>query len=263
MDYVPLCEPWPVADCVVWDGVSPAATGTAVAAASEWLWALSGRQFGACPVLLRPCAQTCDIGPRGWWWDGWSWPTDRWSPGWLGAVCGQCRGACGCGQASTVLLDHPVQAINQVLVDGVELPASGYALYDGFRLVRVGGVWPTCQDWQVPVSGTGAWSIEAVYGAAVPALGELAMAEAAREFGLACTPNAQCRLARNVVSIVRQGVTQNLGDPRVMAELGITGLPAVDRFLEATNPRGTQLGPRIWNPDDYSTPRRPGPRVGW
>jgi hypothetical protein len=65
---------------------------------------------------------------------------------------------------SSVLFRHPVQSVTQVLVDGIVIPASGYALYDGNRLVRVDGTWPACQDWQIPVSGAGAWSVTVVYG---------------------------------------------------------------------------------------------------
>lgn len=258
MDYVPVCEPWPVG-CVDWSGVNPAATGAAVQGASEWLWALSGRQFGSCPVLLRPCREDCDVGPRGWWWDGWSWPTDRFTPGWLAAACGSCSAGCACSATSVLNLAHPVQSISQVLVDGVELPASGYALYDGFRLVRVDGTWPTCQDWNVPVSGVGAWSVLAPYGFPVPTLGELAMGEAAREFALACTPDATCRLPSRVTSVVRQGVTHNFATLAELAEADATGLPLVDRFIDAVNPGHIRHRPGIWNPDDFATPRRPGP----
>jgi hypothetical protein len=261
MDYVPLCDPWPVS-CVTWDGVSPAATGKAVEAASEWLWALSGRQFGSCPVVLRPCRKTCNTG-GGWWWDGWSWPADTYGPGWLAAVCGRCSGNCGCNGADMLRLDYPVQEIREIVINGSALPASGYALYDGDTLVRTdGGLWPLCQDWTVPVSGTGAWHIEAVYGAPVPALGELAMGEAAREFGLACTAGAVCKLPSGVTSIVRNGVTQNLASAAELKTAGSTGLSVVDRFLDAVNPHGIRQRVQIWNPDDFATPRQPG-AAGW
>lgn len=258
MDYVPLCDPWPVS-CVNWDGISPAATGEAVQAASEWLWALSGRQFGSCPVVLRPCREDCNIGPGGWWWGGWSWPDNQWSPGWLAAACGTCGGSCSCNATSKVVFKHPVQSVTQVIVDGVVVPASGYALYDGITLVRIGGTWPTCQDWHVPVSGAGAWSVEVVYGLAVPGLGAMAMGEAAREFGLACTGAGGCRLPSGVTSIVRQGVTQNLANAKELKDAGATGLPLVDRFLDAVNPQGIRQRPGIWNPDDFATPRVLGP----
>ncbi len=257
MDYVPLCDPWPVS-CVDWTGIEPTVTGSAVAAASEWLWALSGRQFGSCPVLLRPCRDDCDTGPGGWWWDGWSWPADRFTPGWLGAACGVCTGACSCSATSEVVFKHPVQSVTEVLVDGLVVPASGYALYHGHRLVRVDGTWPTCQDWQVPVSGVGAWSVTAVYGFPVPELGKLGMGEAAREFGLACTPGAVCRLPSRVQSVVRQGVTQNFASLKELADAGATGLPVVDRFVDAVNPGHIRQRPGIWNPDDFVDRSRPG-----
>jgi len=60
------CNDWPV----TWTCQIPtdqlATTGTAVAAATEILWALSGRQFGTCDVTIRPCRRSCANAPWGW-----------------------------------------------------------------------------------------------------------------------------------------------------------------------------------------------------
>lgn len=257
MDYVPLCQPWPTS-CVNWNGVDPAVTGTAVQAASEWLWALSGRQFGSCEVQLRPCAESCDIG-NGWWWNGGTWPAAPLGPGFILAACGCGVSRCSCGDVSELNLKHPVQSITKVIVDEDELAeGTDWVLYDGFRLVRVGGRWPRCQDWTIPVSGIGAWSVFAVYGFPVPTLGEMAMGEAAREFGLACTPDAQCALPSRVTSVVRNGITQSFATLTDLYEAGATGLPVTDRFIDAVNPGRIRDRVAIWNPDDYDTPRRPG-----
>jgi hypothetical protein len=235
----------------------------AVQAASEFVWAQSGRQFGACEVLVRPCRREC--GPDfGDWWSGvaggWpSWPRGFGGSWWLGAVCGTCRGPCGCNSASELRLDLPAQEITQILIDGVELPASGYAFYNGDTLVRTdGGMWPLCQDWAVPVSGVGAWSITARYGQHIPTLGHLAIGEVACLIAKHCAGDASCVLPPGLKSQTRAGTTYAYFTPGELRESGSTGLAHVDRFLDAVNPGRLNLGARIWNPDDYGGSRRPG-----
>lgn len=264
--YVPLCEPWPLppSGCPDLTG-DPAMVDEVLLAASEQLFELSGAQFGACSVLLRPCRQAC--GPAlasSWWWQpGWVWPS--WGLGltefWLDAACGRCTGGCGCNSADTLLLSDPVQSITQVLVDGVVLPPSGYALYNGRQLVRTdGATWPLCQDWTVPVSGSGAWSVEAVFQRPVPASGRLALGQLAREFLDFCT-SGRCSLPAYTTTLTRQGVQQQFPSIKELRDVGAVGLLLVDRFLDAFNPDGIRggRGAQIWNPDDFDEgPRRPG-----
>lgn len=268
MDYVPLCEPWPLPPSGCPDLTSsPAVTGYAVAAASEVLWAMSGRQFGSCEVLLRPCRKAC---APAWvtdtWWAG-SW--DRWPPYlgpgstlWLDAVCGTCQRGCGCNDADTLVLPSPAQSVAQVLVDGVELvDGTNWTLYNGTLLVRIDGEkWPMCQDWTVPVSGVGAWSVTPVFGFPVPMMGQLAVGELAAEIAAGCDAG-DCKLPAFTTSVSRQGVTQTFPTWAEIMQAGITGvgLPLVDLFLRTENPEGLQMGPRIINPDDIAQRwRRPG-----
>jgi hypothetical protein len=264
--FLSLCEPWPLppSGCPDLTG-SPEVTGAAVMAASEILWDLSGHQYGACEVLFRPCRQSCSAGsPWAQWWDGASWPHGTPYPGstlWWNAVCGTCRDACACSSADTLTLPGPVRSITEVLVDGVVLDAGAYALYDGRRLVRTDGErWPLCQDWAVPVSGVGAWSIEAVFGWEVPVAGWFAVAELAKVYAEWCSSGV-CRLPAYTTQVSRQGVTQSFPSATELAQLGLTGLGFVDRFLQAVNPAGLRAGTtaRIWNPDDFGGgPRVPG-----
>lgn len=267
--YAPLCEAWPLppSGCPSLTG-SPAVTGAAVMAASEVLWALSGRRFGDCSIMVRPCRTRC--GPsgvswwNGWWWDG-GWPDVPFGPTWwLDAVCGRCGGGCSCTNADTLMLPSPAQRVTQVLIDGVELAeGSGWALYDGTTLVRTdGGLWPLCQDWTIPVSGVGAWSVTAVYSQPVPMIGQLALGELAAELTKACN-DEPCRLPRTMTSNTRQGVAQQFPSVKDLMDAGMAGLsmlPVVRTFLGTVNPDGiAEPGPRIWNPDDYAEgPRRPG-----
>src|SRR6266545_4626412 len=196
--YVPLCEPWPLPPevCPVFvDGTSPAVTGAAWQAASEQLWELTGRQYGNCSVLLRPCRRSC---APGWahgamWWDHWSgwtnWPDMASESWWLDATCGSCgRGACSCNDADTLVLPARAQRVDQVLIDGAVLPeVTGWNLFNGDLLVRADGQrWPLCQDWTVPVSGVGAWSVTAIYGMSLPTYAQNAVAQLTAEFANFC-----------------------------------------------------------------------------
>lgn len=264
--YVPLCEPWPLppSGCPSPTG-SPEVTGAAVLAASEILWELTGYQYGACSVLLRPCRQDCaGVGFPGRWWDGTSWPHGTPAPGsslWWQAACGVCMDACSCNNADTLRLPLLVQSVTEVLVDGA--PVTGVALYDGNLLVRTDGLrWPLCQDWTVPVSGVGAWSIEVVAGRPVPMAGKIAMGQLATEYARWCT-SGECRMPAYTSQKTRQGVTQTFPTAAELAQLGLTGLAWVDRFVTAENPAGLRGSPAIWNPDDFTSgPRRPGGVTG-
>ncbi len=274
--YVPLCEPWPLppSGCPIGiDGASPAVTGAAWMAASEQLWELTGHQFGNCSVLLRPCRRSCapawaSGGP--WWsWSSWSWPLwpDFASWGWwLDAGCGSCgRGACGCTEADTLVLPVKAQRVTQVLIDGVALPeGTGWNLFNGDLLVRADGQrWPMCQDWTVPVSGVGAWSVELVAGSPVPSYAQNAVAQLTTEFAKFCI-TGQCKLPRNTTSVTRQGVAQEFPSIKDLREQQLTGLWWVDNLLNTANPDRLRDHAQVWNPDDFARgvapPRQPG---GW
>jgi hypothetical protein len=255
---VPLCEPWPVSGCTSFpEEYNPAVTGVGLMAASELLWGASGRRYGACEVTFRPCARRCHEQPYGgWWWTAGSfhagWPYGPVHGGWVAAVCGSCQSGCACTSAAELVLPGAVQSVSEVSVDGVVLPASGYAFYPGPglpRLVRAdGGEWPFCQDWSV-VAGPGTFEVTAAFGEPVPALGTLAMGEVLPEVLKACT-EGECRLpAGTVRAKTRQGVQKVFVDPEAIRK-GRLGLPLTDRFLMFANPEGLTEGAKVWNPDD-------------
>jgi hypothetical protein len=260
VDYVPLCEAWPAEWCEGQQTVS--VTGAPLMAASEALWMHSGRRYGSCEATIRPCRAGCSPAESQsrWWWDVNTWPAaSPYGWWWLDAICGRCGGGCGCSDADELWLPVDAQSIQSVVIDGETLPASGYAFYDGRRLVRTDGErWPLCQDWAVPLSGLGAWSITPVFGRPVPVLGQMAVAELASEMDRACQGDGKCRLTGNVESITRGGVVQRFIDPAKLREQDLMGLPLANRFLSAVNPAGIRTGPRIWNPDDMTTARQPG-----
>lgn len=254
--YVPLCAAWPLPDeCAPLVGSVPV-TGLAVEAASEVLWDLSGRQYGECEVTLRPCRQGCGPAVASAWWSG-GWPA--YGQGWLSWVCGRCSGPCGCTTADELALPADVTDVVSVSVDGVALVRdTDWALYDGNHLVRLGGErWPVCQDWTTPVSGVGAFTVVARVGHEVPAMGRMALAELTRELLHACA-GEDCALPANVVSQTRQGVSQQFATPLDLRREDLTGLRLVDLWLQSV--MRDRSGARIYDPEAYVTPRRPGAR---
>lgn len=241
----------------------------AAQAASEYVWAISGRQFGACSVTVRPCRPSCFDAHYGaaapWWWDGVSWPTGPWGWWGLGVGCGCASAVCSCTSTPFVTLPGWVSNVLEVTIDGEVLPSgTGWLLYDGYKLARVdGGEWPTCQDWSVPASGVGAWAVTVQAGPEVPALGLLAAGEVACEIVKACTPGLECTLPSGLRSITRSGVTKVFFDPTELAKGGVTGLASVDRFLQAVNPSGISMPAAIWDPQDFGRPVHPGGSTQW
>lgn len=234
-----LCEPWPVQWCEL-DGVSPAVTGMALEAASELLWEATGRQFGSCPVEIRPCRRSCTDSRFGLQWldgvtsGGWGYPFPVLSNGlWYNIGCG-CFGGCSCSSVSTIKMPDTVNEIMSVTIDGESIPASGYVLLDSYELIKVEGEWPLCQDWTV-TGGPGTWVIEASFGNPVPTLGQLAVGILAAEFAKACT-GGDCNLPQQVVSVVRQGVSFGIADTASLLEDGLTGLTIPDMFIRRYNP---------------------------
>jgi hypothetical protein len=175
-------------------------------------------------------------------------------------VCGRCSGTCACTSAAELLLPYRAESVEEVTIDGVVLPPSGYTLYDHQTLVRTdGGQWPFCQDWAV-TGGVGVFEVTARFGSPVPALGTLAMGEVVVEVLKACKGDT-CALPSGVLSTqVRQGNTKVFVSPEKLKEAKLLGLPISDRFIGSVNPDGLTLGAKIWDPEDYISYRiGPGP----
>ncbi len=210
------------------------------------LWALSGRQFASCPVIVRPCPQPCYgttypdlIGGPGWTplWDGQNWRNVR----------------CGCGprcEASGPTIIHlgsakglPVTSVVEVVINGEVMDPSLYKL-EGDLLYRRGGVpWPT-QDLTRPLDDEGTWSVEYMQGTPPPAGTGTLVALLAKEFLDACG-GGKCRLPRRVQTVSRQGVTYNMIDPTDIYRDGLTGLPEVDIWIASVNPNRLQAAPSV------------------
>lgn len=254
-----LCEPWPLVGCCDFNdlAISPAITGVAYRAASEKLWLATGQRFGNCAVTFRPCRSDCTstlpVDP--WWgagsvqptWGGATWPTPALIGGeWFNIACGSCLGDCGCTSTSEVVFPDPV-TITSVEVDGVTLTeGADWVLYNGQRLVRLGGAeWPLCQNWTV-ADGPGTWKVVAAVGSEVPELGKMAVAKLTCELAKSCA-GFKCDLPPGATQVTRAGVSITL--PNDYIAKGQTGITIVDMFIQSVNPKGLQDRARAYSPD--------------
>lgn len=255
------CGDWPVHWTCELSTLNPAATGIAVATATETLYALTGQRFGLCEVTLRPCRDDCgdgrfydDFGPP---WTARYWPQPALIGGlWFNLTCGSCTSGCSCGEVSEVRLPAPVYDITEVVIDGVVLSPSAYRLDNSRILVRTdGGKWPRYNDLSAD-SGTGTWSVTAQYGEPLPAGTALAMGQLACEIAKAAG-GGDCKLPAGLQQLVRQGVTISYPDVGELFRKGRTGLYLVDAFIATWNPAGLRQRSRVYRVDE-PTVRRPG-----
>lgn len=209
-------------------------------AATEILWAKSGRQFDSCPITIRPCREECfeqrwlSDGSA----DGWPYPA-LYAGQWYNLGCGGCPGSCSCTVLHSVELPGPVSSITQVKVDGSPLVTGAYILYDHRTLLRVdGNAWPLCNDLNLNDTAVGTWSVTFTAGLEVPVLGRMAVGELARELALACVGDGTCKLPQPVQQLVRQGVSMTFLDPNQVFADGRVGLYRSDLFISTVNPAG-------------------------
>lgn len=203
--------------------------------AVQVLWALSGRQFGLREVIVRPgrvhgwpCSPWLSL------WDGWTWTHSS---------CG-CVGHCGLSSAAVVHLPGPVAEIVRVQIDDQVIAPTGYAL-EGDRLYRRCDndcPWPT-QNLARPLDEPGTWSVTYKLGYPVPAGVDRLTGLLAKEFMLACDGKG-CRIPPTVVATSSKGVS-HVFDPSKIIAAGFTGLPEIDRWLQAVNPHRLAAPPEV------------------
>lgn len=258
------CSSWPVRWLTDVSTESPIVTAAAVAAATDIVWALSGRRFGTCSFKLRPCRRSCLDTPFP---DGWtSWPGTiapplgaggGWGGWWFPSVCGNCASStsCACGALPEINLPAPVSSVTEVRVDGSVLVTGAYHVDDNRKLVRLDGKsWPICNDLAHDDTGVGSWSVTVVVGEDVPDSGAFAIGEMAGEY-LKATHGEDCRLPRNISSLVRQGVTISMPMLSDLLKEGRTGMPLVDLFIAATNPHHLPSRSRVYSVDNAAARR--------
>lgn len=220
------------------------------AAVTEWLFELSGKQYKQRRVVVRP---TPRVGQTFGWWCGY---TGDWqiTPASFEAY------ACEATEPGVydLRLSGPVQQIVAVKVDGVLLDPGDYALFDARYLVRVdpaGGrlSWPQAQRLDLPDTEAGTFSVNYVWGKAIPKGGHLAAQAWACYLGNqfnALAGNGDCALPSKVTQLVRQGTTLTRLSALDFIKEGKTGVDVVDAWLNVVNPGGNRRSATIASPDN-------------
>lgn len=229
----------------------------ALAAASELLWAATGRRFGICEATIRPCRQSCGPCDGLPFWDpsnfsyGFGSPFYPYLDGgiWFNWNPCACSGDCGCTALQEITLPSPVCAVSEVLIDGVILDPSNYRVDEFKKLVRTdGNKWPSCQNLNLDPTEVGTFAVTLTFGNPVPALVVQATAALACEFLKACV-GAPCQLPQRISTISRQGVTVGFIDPQEFWRDKRTGIYLVDLAVNTFNPHGITRKPSIYSPD--------------
>lgn len=235
--------------CPTWAGLDPADQARATQWATDVLWAATGRQFGVCPITVRPCFNERYNGLGVYWGDGTFLPY-IWNGTWYNSGCG-CAGRCCCQPLpfTQAWLPGPVAGISEVRVDGIVIDSTAYRVDDAQWLVRQDGLtWPVCQDYNLAAGLPGTWSVTYFRGTPVPASLLGAAGSLACEYAKACT-GGECRLPGRISSIIRQGVSIQMVDVDALLAKGYTGLVEVDQVIRAFNPAGLTHRLRVLSPD--------------
>lgn len=210
--------------------------------AVEVLWSLSGRRFGVCPTVVRPCPQAYPPGlsrrPMPGQYEIFSWR----DYGWALTGCG-CGSMCALTGPGMVHLPGPVSEVTAVYIDGVEIADSEYVV-EGDVLYRTGAGWWPSQDLSRPATEAGTWKVEYLRGEPPPEGTAKLVGLLAAEFFNACT-GGKCRLPRTVTEVSRQGVTHRMVDPNAIYSSGKTGIPEIDLWLSAVNPHHLLSAPSV------------------
>lgn len=256
--------------CDDWGTYSASLQTAAAEYAALSIWAATGRRFGACTRIVRPCGKDCEDNYG--WGSGYYWADGVWFPYildgvWRNCYCGTGPGCRRCRPDNQVWLTPPVSGIVEVrFSDGTIIDPSTYRVDDWQWLVRQGpnlditpitatdGGWPQYNDYNYPVIGSlapsdkAAWEVEYLWGLGVPTVLQRAAGELACEWAKNCLGQA-CRLPQRVTSIARQGVTVSLADVDQLLQNGLTGLTTVDSIIQRFNPNRLPSRMSISSPD--------------
>jgi hypothetical protein len=216
-------------------------------AATDMLFVRTGRQWiGECTVTIRPCGAGHPGCPPGilnrnldrfeWWWNGWG--------------CGCDDGMCDAGPGMFRLPgSQPVISVDEVTINGETLAPSEYRVDDWRVLVRIGGVWPRCQNLRADITDPGTWAVTYTFGSQPPTAGRLAAAAWACHLAQMAAPGDGCVLPAGVESLSRQSVDLVMSSASEILDAGRTGIELVDQFIVGTNPLGKSGRARFRDPD--------------
>lgn len=252
------CAGWTpdITCCPTWASYSPTVQAAATTVASKVLWAATGRRYGLCPMIVRPCGKWCSGSCGG----NMYWSYGTWMPYimdgvWRNCWCGDSM-CCTCEPANQIYLPGPVDSITQVLVDGVVIDPATYRVDDQRWLVRTGAgnTWPACQDMNLPTSASGTLQVSYPKGTPVPTEMQLAAGIYACQYAKACT-GGDCELPLYATSVIRADTQFTLPSPTELLSMGLTGIWSVDQAIMADNPYGLKSSGRVIWPNPKSRPR--------
>jgi hypothetical protein len=241
--------------CPDFDNYSDTIRDSALWLASTFLWAATGRQYGVCPVTVRPIQPQC--GPEV------AYQAFAVMPGaqglgvpggpflfagrWFNAGCS--TACCGTSECAIVLAG-PVASVAQVLVDGEVVPASAYRVdvsQGEYLLVRIDGeCWPVCQRISAAPGEAGSFEVSYGQGRTLPEALTIATALLACEYAKFLEGGA-CKLPTKMTRLSRQGVDVEVELPDALD--GTTGIRQVDAVIHALNPGRRQYPPVLLSPD--------------
>lgn len=240
--------------CTGWDDYPEDTRNAALWLASSFLWAATGRQFGVCPLTIRPSQsnrgellyQEYAVMPGA---QGLGVPGGPFLFGgrWFNAGCAS---ACCGNRACAIVLRGPVASVDEVLVGEEVVPASAYRVDvtgGTYLLVRLDGeCWPTCQDFSTEPGEPGSFEVTYGIGYALPVGLQVATSLLACEYAKALT-GGPCKLPAKMTRLSRQGVEVELEAPS--GADGKTGIREVDDVIAALNPTRRQRPPVLLSPD--------------
>lgn len=242
-----------------WDTYPVGVQDFAISLASQTMWAATGRRYGTCELVVRPCGLwTGNANFGGSLWGNWSW---GWGWGWYGfdgffggCGCGVNGGGwCGCVPSEQIWLPTPIAQVLQVVQDGVVVPASAYRVDDNSWLVRTdGGFWPWRQNYNVDPPAANTLEVTYLRGRVVPQPVLYAAGLLASQYAKACN-GADCQLPARVTSVVRQNVSLQAIDPTLMLNNGLTGNYLVDQVIMNDNPNRIKGRRRVLSPESPIT----------
>lgn len=253
---------WPWCDpvcCPEWEQATDAERDRAKNLATYLLWSATGRQYGRCPVTIRPCRRSCiDTNHVRGTWSGNTWQPILDHGRWYNVQCDCPPHRCSCTDVCEIDMEGWYPEPIRVEIDGEPIPLHHFRVANGRRLVWQGdGCFPECQDLSLPLGEPGTWAITYLRGLPVPMGGAEVTSELACELLLSCNPDTadRCRLPDNVTSVSRQGIDIEFVAERSPSTPAGFGIDSIDRWVAAGNPGGAV------EPVDYFSPDVARPEV--
>lgn len=141
-----------------------------------------------------------------------------------------------------ILLGGDAASITSITVGGDTLDPTAYRLTTSAWLDRVDGKgWALCGP-------EGPTVVTYAKGISPPLAGVRACVLFSIELMKLWMAKTDCALPYRATQVVRQGVSVTL-DPTTFLDKFRTGLPTVDQWLIAVNPKGRARGGSVWSPD--------------